>query len=135
MQGAHSGFIMRFEDSEMKNRRCRQQKMWISSLSRWINIWIVFPRCERPGLKTHHISPIGGYSHRGSRDPLEGGIKTQLSSTHCEASLQGTKAGGLAVSSMSYNLLQARELPPVPHPHKAPSGMNIRQQSPGAWKR
>jgi hypothetical protein len=57
---------MRFKDSEMKNRRYRQQKMWMSSLSRWINIWIVFPRCECPGLKTYHISSAGGYSHRGS---------------------------------------------------------------------
>lgn len=54
-----SGFIIRFKDPEMKNKRYRQQKIWISSLSRSVNIWIVFARCNWPGLKTYCALPQG----------------------------------------------------------------------------
>lgn len=69
LQGVPSGFIMRFKDPKMKNKRYRQQKIWIHSLSRWINIWIVFPRCNCPGLKTYCVSPARRQAHEGSRDP------------------------------------------------------------------
>lgn len=56
LAGVPSGFIMRFKDPVTNKKRYRPQKIWIHSLSRWINIWIVCPRCNWSGPKTYHAS-------------------------------------------------------------------------------
>lgn len=49
------GFLLasyEFKDPVTNKKKVRPQKIWIHSLSRWINIWIVCPRCNWSGLKS-----------------------------------------------------------------------------------
>lgn len=67
--------------NEIQKSRDEKQKIWLQEtwirfLSGWINVWMVFSRCNWPGLKTH-ASPASGQAHRQWRP--EGLLKRQLS--------------------------------------------------------
>lgn len=124
MLGGHSGF-MRLKDPEMRIKRYKQQKMWFHSFSRWINIWIIFPRCNRPGLKTYHASLARG--QHGEADPK--GSERQLSAQQLTVGTilcRGVEAGTSQASGARDSALhQPREPPRVPPP----------SQSPDAWRK
>lgn len=132
-QGVRSGFIMRFKDPGMKNKRYRQQETWIRSLSRWINIWIVFSRCNWPGLKTH-ASPTGGQAQRGGGTrgaPKEAAVCS--SARHGDRSLQRCRGWDQPGFRPGCSPWPARGAPGPPD--RSPRGQRTGHLSPEAWRK
>lgn len=112
-RGLPSGFRTRFKDPEMKIKGYRLQMIWIRSPSRWANIWIVFPRCRWPGLKSYRASPeagggggggAGGGWNRAGRQTQRAPKETAVSSSaHCgDCSVQ--RCGGSDQSGFRHEM-------------------------------
>lgn len=84
---------MRFKDPVTNKKRYRPQKIWIHSLSRWINIWIVCPRCNWSGLKTYYVLSSTRASTRRQWRP-RGLRKRQLSAHQRTLGRAGSQSWG-----------------------------------------